>query len=185
MRGMAGYSSVIADKQAAVVGLAAMGRPAIGEEALLVGIGAKAGVRGEDAGGEQSRHDEAGKVEHGVALPFGGLEEARIVRVGLLEGLDQLAGRPRSSPARSSDRGPRRSVALGAELLHGDDRRFEDAGKRAAPAGMGGGDHAGRGIGEEDRPAIGGADADGDARAVGDDGVGLRSLADLPDLVDR
>ena len=37
---------------------------------------------------------------------------------------------------------------------------FEDAGERAAPAGMGGADDARLGVGEEDRPAIGGADAD-------------------------
>ena len=32
------------------------------------------------------------------------------------------------------------------------------------------------GVGEQDRPAVGGADAERDARTVGDDGVGLRSL---------
>ena len=43
------------------------------------------------------------------------------------------------------------------QALHRRDGRFRDAGDGAAPAGMRGADHAGRGIGEQDRAAVGGA----------------------------
>ena len=45
--------------------------------------------------------------------------------------------------------------------------------KRALPAGMGGTDHAGLRVGEQDRRAIGGEDAEREAGPVGDDGVGM------------
>ena len=43
-------------------------------------------------------------------------------------------------------------------------RRLEHAGDRAAPAGMGGADHAGLRVGEQDRCAVGGDDAERDVR---------------------
>ena len=51
---------------------------------------------------------------------------------------------------------------------------------RAAPAGMGGADHAGLGVGEQDRRAVGGDDAERDAGAVGHHGVGARTGARRP-----
>src|ERR1700691_1118892 len=61
-------------------------------------------------------------------------------------------------------------AARGAEPLHGIDRGLDDARERAAPAGMGGADDAGTWLGEEDRPAIGGAYADRQRPHAGDDG---------------
>ena len=48
--------------------------------------------------------------------------------------------------------------------------------ERAAPAGMGGADHAGLLVGEQHRPAIGGRHADGEAGRPGHDGVGARAV---------
>ena len=48
----------------------------------------------------------------------------------------------------------------GAQRDHRRHRRLEHAGDRAAPAGMGGADHAGLGIGKQHRRAIGGEDAE-------------------------
>ena len=61
---------------------------------------------------------------------------------------------------------------VGAKPFHGLDRGLDHAGQRAAPAGMCGADHAGLRIGEQDRPAIGRGDADGERAHAGDDGVG-------------
>ena len=47
------------------------------------------------------------------------------------------------------------ALAGRAELGHGLDRRLDDPGERAAPARMGGADHAGLGIGQQDRRAVG------------------------------
>ena len=49
---------------------------------------------------------------------------------------------------------------------------------------MRGGDHARLGVGEEHRPAIRRADADGDARPIGHDGVGLRAVTRPPNVLD-
>jgi len=46
------------------------------------------------------------------------------------------------------------------QALHGTDGRVEHAAQRAAPAGMGGADHTGLGIGEQDRRAVGGENAE-------------------------
>ena len=54
-------------------------------------------------------------------------------------------------------------LAVGAERLHRVQRRLEDAVAGAAPAGMGGADHPGLVIGEQDRLAIGGQHGDGEA----------------------
>ena len=65
---------------------------------------------------------------------------------------------------------------LGAERDHRRDRLVGDPGQRAAPAGMGGADHARFGIGEQHRRAVGGDDAEQQARPVGDQRVGVRAL---------
>src|SRR5262249_52723750 len=66
----------------------------------------------------------------------------------------------------------RNARAVGPAPLHGRDRRFEDAGGGAAPAGMGDGDDAGRFVGEQDGAAVGGGDADGQPRHGSHDRVG-------------
>src|SRR5262249_10844929 len=55
----------------------------------------------------------------------------------------------------------RNARTVGAAPLHGRDRRFEDAGGGAAPAGMGDPDDAGRFVGEQHGAAVGGRDPDG------------------------
>src|SRR5918995_1501300 len=67
--------------QPAVIGLAAMGRAAVAEELVLVGIGAEPEI-GEFADPRrlQASADEAGQVEHRVVGPLAGLEEALIPR---------------------------------------------------------------------------------------------------------
>ena len=67
------------------------------------------------------------------------------------------------------------AAARGAEPLHGGDGRFDHARQRAAPAGMRGADDARVRIGEQHRPAIGGADPDRKPGHAGHDGVGARS----------
>ena len=76
-------------------------------------------------------------------------------------------------------------LAPRAELLHRGDGRIGDSGERAAPAGMGGADHPGLVIGEQDRRAIGGQDSEQQVRAVGDHRVGVRPLVLRPGLLDR
>ena len=44
---------------------------------------------------------------------------------------------------------------LGAQRLHALDGRLGDAGQRALPAGVGGGDDAGLRVGQQDRRAVG------------------------------
>ena len=54
---------------------------------------------------------------------------------------------------------------VGAEPLHRRDRRLGHAAERAVPAGMGGADHARLRVGEQDRRAVGGEDAEQRGRA--------------------
>ena len=67
--------------------------------------------------------------------------------------------------------------AVGAEFLHRVDGGFQHAGQRALPAGMRRADHARAGVGEQDRAAIRGGDADGDAFRACDERVGARLVA--------
>ncbi len=62
----------------------------------------------------------------------------------------------------------------GAERRHGGDGRLDDAVARALPAGMGGADHAGLGVREQDHAAIGAGDAERQPRRRGDDAVAAR-----------
>ena len=68
------------------------------------------------------------------------------------------------------------AIVPGAERLHGGDSRLQHARDRAAPAGVGGADHAGCRVAKQDGRAIGGDDAEGDAGAVGHHGVGAGPL---------
>ncbi len=67
-------------------------------------------------------------------------------------------------------------LGLGAEPRHGLDRGLDDAGQRPAPAGMGGADDVRGRIAKQHGRAIRREDADGEARNVGDDGIGLGRL---------
>src|SRR5580700_5241568 len=158
---------------AAVIGLGAVGGAAEAEKPLRIGIGAKPDILDvADARPGQPRADIAGKVEHGMTVAGGRREEAVAggvlgVKAGNEIGADLVIGLPDHRSDRSAD-----LAALGAQPLHGIDRGLDDPRKRAAPAGMGGADDAGPRLGEEDRSAIRGADADGERPHARDDGVG-------------
>src|SRR5580704_7175135 len=158
---------------AAVIGLGAVGGAAEAVKPLRVGIGAKPDIFDmADARPGQPRPDIAGKVEHGMAVACGRREEAVAggvfcVKAGNKIGADLVIGLPDHRSDHGAD-----LAALGAEPLHGFNRGLDDAGERAAPAGTGGADNAGVWVGKKDRPAIGGADADGECPQARDDGVG-------------
>ena len=75
-------------------------------------------------------------------------------------------------------------MPLRPQLLHRLNRRIGDSGERPAPPGVRRSDHAGVGVGEQHRRAIGGEDAQRQPRNIGRHRIGLRSLADLPRLRD-
>src|SRR5579862_4153823 len=158
---------------APVIGFGAVGGAAEAEKPLGVGIGAKPDILDvADARPGQPGADIAGKVEHGMAVACGRREEAVAGRVLGVEAGDEIgADLVIGLPDHRSDDGAD-MAALGAEPLHGVDRGLDDTRKRAAPPGMGGADDVGLWVGEEDRPAIGGADADGKRPHAGDDGIG-------------
>src|SRR5262245_17210443 len=159
-----------------VVGLAAMDRAAIAEEGLWLGVGATAEVvDAADAGPCQARRDVAGEIEQRVAGAWRALEEALIAGVVVGELRDKLRPHlivllPDHRAERSHDAG-----TIGAALLHRSDGRFGNTGERAAPASMRGANHAGLGIGEQDRTAVRRADCDREPCCARDDGVGLRT----------
>src|SRR5216683_2093218 len=165
---------------AAVVRLVAMDGAAVAVEAL-VGIGVDIEiVDHQDAGVFEPHPDEAGEIEHRMAVAGGGKEEHRVVGVGLDEadhefGADLIA----LLADQGTDRGDR-VFSLGAEFFHGVDGRFQDPGQRAPPAGMRRADHASVRIDQQDRSAIGRGDADRKPLGARDDGVGLRSRRALP-----
>src|SRR5580692_10492074 len=176
LAGRAGAASVGQSDRihmAAVIGFGAVGGAAEAEKPLRIGIGTKPDIlHVADARPGQPRADIAGKVEHGMAVAGSWGEEAAAggvfcVKAGHEIGADLVIG----LPDHRSDHGAE-VATLGAEPLHGIDRGLDDARKRAAPAGMGGADDAGVWFGEENRPAIRGADPDGECPDARDDGVG-------------
>ena len=76
--------------------------------------------------------------------------------------------------ARADRRGD--AVDARAERQHRRDRLVGDPRHRAAPAGVGGGDHARLGVGEQDRGAVGGDDAEDQPGRGGDERVGVGAL---------
>ena len=111
-----------------------------------------------------------------------GREKAVIVGIGLGEAAREpvvdlvgFAGDGRAD--RRGDAG-----AVGAEQLHRGDRGLDHPAQRALPAGMGGADHAGIRVGEQDRRAVGGEDAERQAGPVGDDFIGIRAAIVGPGL---
>src|ERR1700688_4978593 len=153
----------------AVIGLGAVGGAAEAVKPVRIGIGAKPDILDvADTRPGQPRADITGKIEHGMAVARGRREEAVAggifyIKAGNKVGADLVIGLP--------DHGAD-VAALGAEPLHGFNRGLDDAGERAAPAGMGGADDSGVWVGKKDRPTIGGADADGERPHARDDGVG-------------
>ena len=113
----------------------------------------------------EPRRDIAGEIEQGVAVAGRRGEEALTRRILGGKARDQIgADFVIVLPDHRSERGAD-PAAFGAELLHRRDGRLDDAGQRAAPAGMGRADHARRRISEKDRAAIGRGHADGERRA--------------------
>ena len=108
------------------------------------------------------------------------MKNTRVLGVGIQEALDEFAADFVGVLADQRADGGDDAAAVGAEFFHRVDGGFQHAGQRALPAGMRGADHARGGIGKQDRAAIGGGDADGDAFGAGDDGVGARPRVALP-----
>ena len=164
----------------AVVRLLAMHRAAVAVKAL-VGIGVDADVVDhEHAGSFEPHPDEAGEVEHRMALARRGNEEQPVLRIGLDEAFDEFAADFVGVLADQGADGGDDAAAFGAELFHRVDRGFQNAGQRALPPRMRRADHARAGVDEQDRSAIGRGGADGETFGAGDDGVGARPRRALP-----
>jgi len=146
---------------------------AVGVEAVRVRISVEAERLGAGHARLCQPGEDIGLDVELVMAPAAGGEEALVGGVGLAEAAGEgfvhliaLAGDHRAD-------GGGDPLAPGAVLFHRGDDRFDDAGKGAFPAGMGGADHAGLAVGEQDRRAVRREDAQDEARPVGDDRVGL------------
>ncbi len=116
---------------AAVVRLLAMHRTAVAEEEL-VGIGVDADVVDhQHAGVFQPHPDETGQIEHRMAAAFAGLEEPRILGVGVEKTFDEFATHFIGVLADQGADGGDDAAAFGAEFFHGVDGGFHNAGQRA------------------------------------------------------
>src|SRR5262249_25647214 len=145
---------------APVVGLVAVGAAAIAEEPRCIGIGAVAEVLDPaHAGGGEAGGDITGEIEQGGLRRRRGPEESFVRSIPGLEAGDEFGADLVIRLADGRPERDRNARAVGAAPLHGGDRRFEDAGGGAAPAGMGDPDDAGRFVGEQDGAAVGGGDA--------------------------
>ena len=128
-----------------------MGRAAIGEETVGIGIGIQSQrIDPSDTSRGQPRGDITFQIELSMTGLSGG-KEALIFRIIIGEARDErfvhLIACPRDArPDRCVD-----MLAPGTERLHRKQRRIGDPGKRALPSGMGGGDDAPP---PESRPAI-------------------------------
>ena len=80
---------------------------------------------------------------------------------------------PRRRLGRCTARSPRPCARGPPARDHGLDRRLDHPGERAAPAGMGGADHAGVRIRQQHRRAVGREHAERDAGTVGNQRIGL------------
>ena len=107
-------------------------------------------------------------------------EEARMLRLLRQDRIAEVrADLVRALPDARTDRRDDRGRA-GAEPDHGGNGRLDHTGRRAAPAGMGGADHASLGIGQQDGRAVGGDDAESDIGPDGHHRVGARAAAGGP-----
>src|ERR1700716_162349 len=133
-----------------VVALLAVGRPAVAEEARGIAISAMAEIlHARDVGAREPRGDVARKVEERVLRPRRGLEETRVRAVLGREAGDEF--RP-DLVVRLANHRPERSHhagAIGSAPPHRRNRAFENPGRGAAPAGMGGADDPGLLVGEQ------------------------------------
>ncbi len=136
-----------------------------------------------DPGGLEAGHHVARQVEHGMAGPGRRNEEFGVGWVGGQEAVHQLLA---DLIVRLADHRTGRgdhARPVGAEFFHRRKRRFDHAAEGAAPAGMGRAEDARLRVREQDRAAVGGGDADGEAGNLGDDGVGFRAFALRPRLL--
>ena len=134
-----------------------------------------------DAGGGEPGRAIAGQVELPARLAAARREEATVG--GFAAPRRHRAGRrrprtilpdTRSDRRRRSRPGRRRGATMAAI------GRLDHAANRAAPAGMGGAGHTGLRVGQQDRRAVGGDDAERDVGPVGHHGVGARAVAGRP-----
>jgi len=128
-----------------------------------------------------------GDIGFEIELVMAGLaggEEALVRGVGVVEPshkavVDLIAGAGDARADRGGD-----ALAPGAEPFHRGERRIGHAADRTLPPGMRGTDHAGLGIGEQHRRAIGGEDAEREARTIGDQRIGMRPRRLVPGIGD-
>ena len=155
-------------KLSAVVGFSPMAGASIAEETILFTQGVAVDTfDGSDARDAERRLDESGEIEKKTAWARRRLEVTLVLGIPVDERLPESAIHLVSSWADAgSDTGDgRRWVCSQAD--HRGDRGFDDAVERAPPAGVGGGDHAGGGIRQEDGRAVRRQNSEGDPRQVG------------------
>ena len=148
----------------AVAVLSAQAGAAVAEIEILfrAGIGARDGNL-RDAERGEARSDIALEIETGPLAGARRREPACVVSVRPFEPLAELGP---DLVGRLTDTGPDGGgdpSPDGTQRFHRRDRSGEHAVQRAAPAGMGGADNSGAGIGEQDRRAIGRQDAERDS----------------------
>src|SRR5215210_5113781 len=165
---------------AAVARLAAMRGAAVAVEALRVRIGVDAEwLDCPDSRGRQAHGDVTFQVELELAIePVG--KEAPIVRDITGQHVEQVAADLITAGGDAWPDRRRNQLTPGAEPLHGGDRCFADAEQRALPPGVGGADHLGFAVGEQDRCAVRRQNAEQEPWPVGDKGVALWSVLLTP-----
>ena len=153
------------------------------EASFVVGCVGIDDVDQPDTGGGEAVGAIAGQVELPSTVASAGCEEAsvgglvgqhRIAQIGA----DFVRALPDARPDHSRCR-----CRPCAEMCHGSDGRLDHTGDGTAPAGMGGGNHAGSHVGEQDGGAIGSDDAERHVRAVRYHGVRARPGAWRPRIV--
>ena len=161
-----------------------MGGSAVGEEPRFVGISVEPerGDTADPGGGEAS---DAIGFEVEMRLASGAVGEKAVVGgvVGQEAGAEALVDLIAGARDARADRGGD-AIDPRAEAEHRGDGAVGDPGEGAAPAGVGGTDHARFAVGEQDRGAIGGNDRQQEAGAGGDQRVGLGSLVVGPGIGD-
>ncbi len=131
----------------------------------------------QSAGLGQPPDRQSGKVEHGMAVAARRREKRRIACLSGDEAGYEFGADLVVAPADRRSEAGDDALAAGTERDHSLDGAFEHATERALPSGMGGTDHACFRIGEKDRAAIGGENAEDDAGRCRHQRIGIRPRA--------
>ncbi len=113
----------------------------------------------------------------GVGVVDLGEERGRVGELALEVEADFLADGVAAGTDAGADGGDEVFGARAKLQAHGADAALDDAGERAAPASVEGGDDAAAGVGDEDGHAIGGEDGEEDVATIRDEGVATQSGA--------